>query len=320
MKSVVVGAVIALVFVAVVVIAHALITRYLFKVALEREEPPSARFVRMRIMNGPQLKKAVDAMTEGAAALEAREHTTVSIMGHDGEHLVGHYFTCEGAKRIVIAVHGWRSSWSRDFGIISSFFDRLDCNVLYVEQRGQNSSGGKYMTFGLHERYDCRAWVKWVNNTVNQQRLPIYLAGVSMGASTVLMASGQKLPENVKGIISDCAFTSPHDIWEYVIKEKMRLTFSIRGYVVNEMMKKHIKSGSKEYSTTEAMKSNTVPVLFVHGSSDKLVPIEMTYKNYIACGAEKELLVVPGADHGISSFVDSERYYKALVEFFGKYD
>lgn len=315
MKDLIIGASITAAFVLIVVTAHVLITRYLFRAALEREEPPSARFVRMRIMNGAPLRDAVAALSLGAKALEEREHTVVSIKAHDNEELIGHYYTKKGAKRIVIAVHGWRSSWSRDFGIISGFFDSLDCNVLYVEQRGQNASGGQYMTFGQHERYDCRGWVKWVNKTVNAQGLPIYLAGVSMGASTVLMASGQKLPENVKGIISDCAFTSPHDIWAYVIKEKMRLTYRIRSVMVNDMLKKKAKIYT-EYSTIDAMRDNRVPVLFIHGTDDKLVPVEMTYKNYIACAAKKELLVVPGADHGVSCYVDPERYVGALSSFF----
>lgn len=315
MKNAIIGASIAVLFILVVVSVHVMITRYLFRAALEREEPPSARFVRLRIMNGATLRDAVEALSEGAKRLEGISHTVVSIKGHDNEELVGHYYTVENPKRIVIAVHGWRSSWSRDFGIISSFFESLDCNVLYVEQRGQNASGGQYMTFGLHERYDCRGWVRWVNKTVNQGHLPIYLAGVSMGASTVLMASGQRLPDNVKGIISDCAFTSPHDIWSHVIKEKMRLTYRIRSVMVNDMLKKKANVYT-EYSTIDAMKSNRVPVLFIHGTDDKLVPVEMTYKNYLACTAKRELLIVPGADHAVSCFTDPDRYRTALRDFF----
>lgn len=319
MKNAIIGASIAVLFILVVVSVHVMITRYLFRAALEREEPPSARFVRLRIMNGATLRDAVEALSAGAKRLEGISHTVVSIKGHDNEELVGHYYTVENPKRIVIAVHGWRSSWSRDFGIISSFFESLDCNVLYVEQRGQNASGGQYMTFGLHERYDCRGWVRWVNKTVNHGHLPIYLAGVSMGASTVLMASGQKLPDNVKGIISDCAFTSPHDIWSHVIKEKMRLTYRIRSVMVNDMLKKKANVYT-EYSTIDAMKSNRVPVLFIHGTDDKLVPVEMTYKNYLACTAKRELLIVPGADHAVSCFADPDRYRTALRDFFSSCD
>jgi fermentation-respiration switch protein FrsA (DUF1100 family) len=87
--------------------------------------------------------------------------------------------------------------------------------------------------------------------------------------------------------------------------------------MVNDMLKKKAKVYT-EYSTIDAMRDNRVPVLFIHGTDDKLVPVEMTYKNYIACNAPKELLVVPGADHAVSCYVDPERYRRALVDFFEK--
>ncbi len=70
---------------------------------------------------------------------------TIEIISNDGVGLVGHWYPCENAKRIIIAMHGWRSSWSRDFGMLADFFRSNQCSVLYAEQRGQNNSGGDYM-------------------------------------------------------------------------------------------------------------------------------------------------------------------------------
>lgn len=319
-KYYIIGAAITVFIILVVVAIHSMITRYFFRAVLEREEPPSMKYVRNRIMSAPELKPAMEAMSQAEIALVKMPHTEVSIKGHDGEELVGHLYTVPNAKRVIIAMHGWRSFWSRDFALISSLLRETDSTVLYVEQRGQNKSGGKYMTFGLHERYDCLYWTLWVNETINKERLPIYLAGVSMGASTVLMASAQPLPSNVQGIISDCAFTSPHAIWRYVVKEKLRLGFKIRGQVINDIMEKKLKTAHTEYSTEDALRDSRIPVLFIHGSSDRLVPVDMTYKNYIACSAPKELLIVPGADHGLSYFVDKERCEAAVRGFFDKYD
>ena len=79
------------------------------------------------------------------------------------------------------------------------------------------------MGFGLLERYDCADWAAWVQT---QCPLPIYLSGISMGATTVLMTSGLSLPENVCVIMADCGFTSPYAIWEHVAKENLHLTYS----------------------------------------------------------------------------------------------
>ena len=52
----------------------------------------------------------------------------------------------------------------------------------------------------------------------------IFLFGISMGGGTVLMASGQRLPRNVKGIVADCPFNSPKDIIKHVCRKiKMNL-------------------------------------------------------------------------------------------------
>ena len=319
-KYYIIGAAVAVFIILAVIAIHSMITRYFFRAVLEREEPPSMKFVRNRILSAPEIRPAMDAMSRAEMELVGMPHTEVSIKGRDGEELIGHLYTVPCSKRIIIAMHGWRSFWSRDFALISSLLRECGSTVLYVEQRGQNKSGGKYMTFGLHERYDCLDWANWVNETINPERLPIYLAGVSMGASTVLMASAQPLPTNVQGIIADCAFTSPHAIWHYVVKEKLRLGFKIRGYVINDIMEKKLKTGPTVYSTEDALRESRIPVLFIHGTSDRLVPVEMTYKNYIACRAPKELLIVPGADHGLSYFVDKDRCERAVRGFFERYD
>ncbi|MDD6799331.1 MAG: alpha/beta hydrolase [Firmicutes bacterium] len=238
----------------------------------------------------------------------------------DGINLVGHLRKCENEKRLIIAMHGWRSSWAADFGAISNFWYANGCSVLYAEQRGQGESGGEYMGFGLTERYDCIEWVKWANEN-GYADIPIYLCGISMGASTVLMAAGLELLENVHGIMADCGYTSPPAIWKHVVEENLHMPFDgIKSAVANDICKKKIQIGTKDYSATEAMRECKVPVIFIHGTDDRFVPIEMTYKNYKACAAPKRLLVVPGAEHGMSYLVDKESYEKASKDFWKDFD
>ena len=86
------------------------------------------------------------------------------------------------------------------------------------------------------------------------------------------------------------------------------------------MCKKRIQIGTKDYSCTEALKESKVPVIFVHGTDDKFVPVEMTYENYKACTAQKRLLIVPGAEHRMSYLVNKEEYIKAVKEFWRDFD
>ena len=299
-----------------------LLTKKMVEIALERDaakDTPDMQKAKNQLRGYAESEEILTAMREGKESLLSAETEEVSIESYDGTRLVGHFYPAENAKRVIVAMHGWRSSWAQDFGPIASFWHENGCSVLFCEQRGQGLSGGDYMGFGLMERYDCKEWI----NFLIQEKAwegPIYLAGISMGAATVLMASSLDLPSQVKGIISDCAFTSPHAIWKHVAENNLRISYSIHGMIADDMCRRKIQIGSKDFSSVDVMKENTIPTLFIHGSDDHFVPVEMTYENYKACCAPKRLLIVPGADHGMSYFINKEEYEKTLLQFFSDFD
>lgn len=287
-------------------------TKTLVSTALDREVPKAMKNKRMYKAETDETLKS--ELKEKAERLMDSGCETVEITGHDGKKLIGHWHHTEDDTRIIVAMHGWRSSWTTDFAGIFDFWHDNGCSVLYAEQRAQNDSDGDYMGFGMLERYDCLDWINWVNEH-NEDNLPIYLAGVSMGASTVLMTSGFELPENVHGIMADCGFTSAKAIWKHVAENNMHMSYNIHSRMIEDLVKKKINIGSEEYTTIDALKENKIPILFVHGTDDDFVPIEMTYENYKACTAPKKLVVVPGATHAMSYIVDKMSYEKAVKEF-----
>lgn len=296
------------------------ITRKLVEIALDRKEDETVVESKKHIAGNPETSAFVKVRVDAAEKLEGSSLDTVEITAQDGIKLVGHLRMCQNAKRIIIAMHGWRSSWARDFGMIADFFYNNDCHVLYVEQRGQNNSGGDYMGFGLTERYDCLEWANWVSSQ-EYGELPVYLCGVSMGASTVLMAAGFHLPPNVHGIIADCGYTSPHAIWKHVVENNLRLYYDdMMSSIADEMCRTKIQIGSKDYSCPEALAECKVPVLFIHGTDDDFVPVEMTYENYKACASQKRLLIVPGAGHGMSYVIDRKLYEQTVKQFWMEFD
>lgn len=295
------------------------VTDLLVRVALDREKPRVMKNAERHISGSGNDALYGDTRREVARALETRPHEVVDITAEDGTPLVGHWFQQENARRTIIAMHGWRSSWGMDFGFIADFWLQNGCNVLFAEQRGQNNSGGTYMGFGLTERFDCRCWAEFVTGRCGRD-LPVYLAGISMGAATVLMAAGLELPDSVHGIMADCGFTSPHAIWEYITRRNLHMQFRLKGMMADRICRRKLHMGSSDYSTVQALQHTTLPVLLVHGTDDRFVPIEMTYENYKACAGPKHLLVVPGAAHGMSYFVDREGYEKTTKDFWTAYD
>ena len=302
----------------ITVVSH-IITRTLIAIAIKRKGPKSMEIMRVKLAKTVRASDFQARINESAHALLEKNIEEVEITARDGVRLVGHFYPCDNAKRVIVAMHGWRSAWFKDFGMIADFWHNEGCSILFAEQRGQNKSEGEYMTFGYMERYDCLDWVNFVNERT-EKKYPVYLAGVSLGASTVLMTAGLALPENVKGVIADCGFSSAYGIWSHVVKVNMKLSYGLRGKVIDAYCKKHIGATSKEISTVEAMRKTEVPILFIHGSDDMFVPVDMSYENYKACAAPKYLLVVPGAIHGQSYDVDQEKYESANKFFWDKYD
>lgn len=294
------------------------VTKKLTSIAMDRPLPNVSEKAASALMGTEYQPLFALKRKEATELLQEKEHLLVELKARDGEHLVGHWFYQENAERTIVAMHGWRSSWADCFGLIADFWLNHNCNILFAEQRGQNQSGGDYMGFGLLERYDCADWAAWVQT---QCPLPIYLSGISMGATTVLMTSGLSLPENVSGIMADCGFTSPHAIWEHVAKENLHLTYSdARRKTIDAICEQRLNGESANYSCEDALKECKVPVLFVHGSDDRFVPVEMTYQNYKACSSEKRLMIVPGAGHGESYYMEPEKYEQTVLQFWKDFD
>ena len=295
------------------------VTRGLVRIAVDRKLPIGITAgARRRFKGSGDDSGFMEALRNGEQRLSARQSVPVEILARDGQRLAGHWLPCREPKRVVVAMHGWRSTWANDFGMICDFLHDSGCSVLYAEQRGQGSSGGRYMGLGALERLDCVDWVRWAQRKA--PGLPIYLAGISMGATTVLMAAGLGLPGPVRGILADCGFTSPQDIGRHILENNLHLSCDRRLKAADAICRRKNRAGLLGCSTVEALGKNRVPVLFVHGARDTFVPVSMTYRNYHACAGPKELLIVPEADHGMSYYLDPQRYQAALRAFWEKYD
>ena len=239
------------------------------------------------------------------------------IRARDGVELYGRYYHRKNGAPIILMFHGYRSSCLRDAMGAFRFTEECGYNILMVDQRAHRNSGGKTITFGVKERYDCLDWILHLKETFGKDT-KMFLIGLSMGASTVLMASGLDLPQNVRGIIADCGYSSPKEILQSVIKD-MKLPVKLAYFFVRLSARIYGRFDLHAASATEAVAKSKVPILLIHGEEDSFVPCEMSRKNYEACASVKELLIVPGADHGMSYMTDTKRYVDTFVGFMKKY-
>ncbi len=236
----------------------------------------------------------------------------VNIISHDGLKLSARLYLVKEDAPFEIMMHGYRSLSTRDFsGGACDAMDRCH-NILLVDQRAHGESEGKTISFGALEAEDCLGWIAFLNERFGN-KTKIILLGISMGASTVLLASAKDLPENVKGVIADCPFSSAKAIIKkvgYSLHYPMKLLFPF------------VKLGARLFGrfSIEAaeplavIEYARVPILLIHGASDGFVPCEMSLmlkeKN-----PDISLHIFPGADHGASYCIDPERYKMITYDF-----
>lgn len=257
---------------------------------------------------------------EGKAWCRAQNMQDCYMKSMDGLMLHAYYLPAENAKRFVLLSHGYKGSGFGDFAYTARFLHENQCNLLFIDQRCCGVSKGEFITFGAKEQYDVQKWT-WYISKRNKRKLPIYLYGESMGAAAVLMASGQKLPDEVKGLIADCGFRSMKGQLQDIAVNWFRLhRIGLLLFRVDLFCRLVAGFRMRDADTSKAMRTNKRPVLFFHGLKDTYVDPRNTRYNYSLCQAPKELVLIPGARHLGSAYENPELYRKKIVEFFEKYN
>jgi len=236
----------------------------------------------------------------------------VTLRSLDGLRLHARLYENKHAKAVLVACHGYRSNGRRDFSASCPYYYAHGLSVLLIDERATGKSEGRYITFGVRESDDIRLWCEQMREIFPS--LPVVLAGISMGASSVLMAS-DSLPDNVRAILADCGYDSPREQLKYVARRFMpRLSILFLPGV--ELLCRIVCGFSLRKSSACAHLANCqLPVFFVHGTADGLVPYGDSLKNQSACAGESELFLVPGAEHGMSYLVDMDGYRQRLERF-----
>lgn len=241
-------------------------------------------------------------------------HENVEITSFDGLKLCARFYEYAPDAPIELLFHGYRGTADQDMsgGVLRCFL--VGHSALLVDQRACGMSEGNKITFGINESRDCHSWISFVRQRFGENR-KIILCGMSMGASTVLMAAGRPLPSNVVGVLADCGYTTPKEIICKVIRQ-LKLPAKLCYPFVRLGARVFAGFDLEEDSSLEAMARCQVPVIFFHGEDDDFVPCDMSRRNYEACTAPKRLITVPGAGHGLSYFLQSERYLQEVRDFF----
>ena len=240
-------------------------------------------------------------------------HENIEIKSYDGLTLRGTYYEYATDATVELLFHGYRGNAERDLcGGIERCF-ALGRSVIIIDQRAGGRSDGHIITFGIREHRDCLSWIDYAVERFGKDR-KLIIGGVSMGASTVVMAAGEKLPPNVVCAMADCGYSSTEDIIKKVIVDIKLPVWLVYPFIRLGGM---IFGGFdiKKGSPIEAAKRATVPIVFLHGDEDAFVPHDMSVKMHAACQTQTKMVTIKGAGHGLAFPVDRKGYVEALREF-----
>lgn len=244
-------------------------------------------------------------------ALRAAPCDRINITNREGKLLAGRYYHNRDNAPVAIIFHGYKGRALSDPAGGYKIFCDMGINVLLPDHRAHGESYGRTITFGIKERFDCLDWIGYLCERFNSP--DILLVGVSMGAATVLMASGEALPDNVKCVIADCGYSSPEKIIRKVIAVDMKLPQRILFPFVRLAGRLYGGFDVCSYDAVRAVKETKLPILLIHGEADDFVPCQMA--NEIAQAGNCRLFTVPDATHGMSYIYDTEKYTETVLGF-----
>lgn len=267
-------------------------------------------------INKPLLKYR-DIISEGIEYNKTEPQKWVNIKSFDGLNLYARYYDNKSDKTIIL-FHGYRSSALRDFSCAVRMYKDFGFNVLLCDQRSHGRSEGKLITFGVKEKKDVVSWCEFVCEKYSPEK--IVLGGMSMGATTVLLSLGENLPENVKAAIVDCGFTSPEEIILKVAKQSFKINAKYVLPFLNIFCKFFGNFSIYNNDTRKTVANTEIPIMLIHGKEDGFVPCEMSVEAYNSAKSKKELLLVEGADHGLSFLIDSLLVKSTIKKFLKECD
>lgn len=240
----------------------------------------------------------------------------LSLTSKDGLELSGYYLpSSKSTNKLVILTHGYLGH-AKQMGLFGQYYyETLGYDLFLPDARGHGKSEGSYYGFGWHDRLDLINWTNMLLAKLGDDTEIVY-HGLSMGAATVLMASGENtLPQQVKAIIADSPYESVYQLFAY----QMRRLFYLPAFPLLDstsvLTKIRAGYGLREANVLASVEQTSVPVFYIHGESDTFVPTIITKDLAERTMSETEMLLVAGANHG-ESFALAEGEYKEKIQLF----
>jgi len=205
---------------------------------------------------------------------------------HDGTMIDGWVLpsSTRPAKGTMVLLHGInesKASWP--YHGIAERLARKGYDVVLPDLRAHGDSGGKYITFGVQEKFDIKALI----NDLKRQGLvegDIFVFGVNYGADVALQYAA--IDQRVAGVMA----VEPHsDFRSYAYQSLAHRLGPDEIEDVIEQAGEIANFDVDSSSSVTAVAKISCPLLLVHGLLDTSAPAEGTRRIFMAAKEPKEL-------------------------------
>lgn len=312
MKKVIIGLVVTVVVLLAIIGGGAV---YMFGVSLDRKVTPTDEEDAYAFLyeHDPSLKIWVDSLRENSALRDT------FIVAADGSKLHALYVrSAIASPNTALIIHGYTDNSIRMLMIGHLYNKEMGYNILLPDLRAHGKSDGEYIQMGWKDRLDIMKWID-VTKDIYGDTTRMVIHGISMGAATTMMTSGEDLPENIKCFVEDCGYTSVWDEFTHKLKDDYGLpAFPILNAASSYSQMK-VGWNFKEASALEQLEKSKLPMFFIHGDKDTYVPTWMVNVLYDAKQGDKELWIVPNVEHANAYWDCTEEYVAKTNQFVSKY-
>lgn len=288
---------------------------YMFGVSLDRKVTPTDEEDAYAFLydHDPSLKVWIDSLRQESALRDT------FIVADDGSKLHALYVrSATESPNTALIIHGYTDNSIRMLMIGHLYNKEMNYNILLPDLRAHGKSDGEYIQMGWKDRLDILKWID-VSKGIYGDTTNMVIHGISMGAATTMMTSGEDLPENIKCFVEDCGYTSVWDEFKHKLKDEYGLPAFPILPATSLYTQMKVDWNFKEASSLEQIKKSKLPMFFIHGDKDTYVPTWMVNKLYEAKQGEKELWIVPGVEHANAYWDYTDEYVAKTNQFVSKY-
>lgn len=220
--------------------------------------------------------------------------------------------------KTAVLVHGYEGNAIRMLMIGYLYNNKLGYNIFLPDLQDHGLSGGPAIQMGWKDRLDVLQWMN-IANRLYGGNTQMVVHGISMGAATTMMLSGEPQQPFVKCFVEDCGYTSVWDEFSFQLKDMFGLPQFPLMYTTSWLCNAKYGWNFREASSLNQVRKCSLPMFFIHGDDDTYVPTWMVYPLYEAKSNPKELWIVPGATHAMSYKDYPQEYTERVKKFVEKY-